>query len=266
MNVPGSICCPNGELVYRVPTLVLDPHTPIIIHCAGRTRGIIGAQTLRDFGIANPVYALENGTMGWCLAGLQLEHGSTRTASALPSAVDLDALAECARDFAGRQSVPSISPKELQSWLVEPKRTTYLLDVRTRVEFEQEQISGAVHAHGGQLIQATDQWLATRNARVVLIDDREIRAVFTTNWLRRLGWDAYVLAGGAPAWVDACKTWSGLRPTDTAPAILPQLLPSALLEHADAELLDVRSSAAFQAWHVRGARWANRSDGLRETA
>ena len=76
MNIPGGICCPNGELVLRIREIAPDPKTKIVVNCAGRTRSIIGAQTLIDFGVPNPVVALENGTQGWFLAGLELEHGA----------------------------------------------------------------------------------------------------------------------------------------------------------------------------------------------
>ena len=76
MTIPGSVACPNGELAYRIGTLVPDADVPVVINCAGRTRSILGAQTLRNLGLANPVLALENGTQGWYLAGLTLEHGS----------------------------------------------------------------------------------------------------------------------------------------------------------------------------------------------
>ncbi len=78
MNIPDGICCPNGELALRIRELVPDPKTKIVVNCAGRTRSIIGAQTLIDFGVPNPVVALENGTQGWFLAGLKLENGAQR--------------------------------------------------------------------------------------------------------------------------------------------------------------------------------------------
>ena len=77
MNIPGGICCPNGELALRIGELVPDPKTKIVVNCAGRTRSIIGAQTLIDFGVPNPIVALENGTQGWFLAGLKLENGAS---------------------------------------------------------------------------------------------------------------------------------------------------------------------------------------------
>ena len=64
MNIPGALCCPNGELAYRIRSLVPDAQTPIVINCAGRTRSIMGAQTLINLGLPNPVFALENGTQG----------------------------------------------------------------------------------------------------------------------------------------------------------------------------------------------------------
>ena len=79
MNIPGSINVPGAELALRVPELAPNPATRVIVNCAGRTRSIIGAQSLLDAGLPNPVAALRNGTIGWTLAGFgdSLEHGHT---------------------------------------------------------------------------------------------------------------------------------------------------------------------------------------------
>jgi len=79
MNIPGSISVPGAELVLRARELAPNPHTQIIVNCAGRTRSIIGAQSLLNAGIPNPVAALQNGTIGWTLAGLTLQHQQNRT-------------------------------------------------------------------------------------------------------------------------------------------------------------------------------------------
>lgn len=75
MSIPTAQCCPNGELAYRIKSHVKSTNTKIVINCAGRTRSIIGAQTLINLGIKNPVYALENGTQGWYLKDYVLDHG-----------------------------------------------------------------------------------------------------------------------------------------------------------------------------------------------
>ena len=68
MNIPGSVSVPGAELVLRAGRAAPDPATTIIVNCAGRTRSIIGTQSLINAGIANKVVALRNGTIGWTLA------------------------------------------------------------------------------------------------------------------------------------------------------------------------------------------------------
>src|SRR3546814_5249524 len=79
MRVPGAVCLPNGELAHRFAAAVEDPAEPVVVTCAGRTRSIVGVLGLRLAGIEAPVFALENGTQGWQLAGFTLrseEHTS----------------------------------------------------------------------------------------------------------------------------------------------------------------------------------------------
>lgn len=78
MSIPGAVSVPGAELVLRARALAPDPATRIIVNCAGRTRSIMGAQSLINAGIPNPVAALRNGTIGWTLAGLSLDHGASR--------------------------------------------------------------------------------------------------------------------------------------------------------------------------------------------
>ena len=78
MNIPGSVSVPGAELVLRAGRVAPDPETTIVVNCAGRTRSIIGTQSLINAGIANKVVALRNGTIGWTLASQTLEHGADR--------------------------------------------------------------------------------------------------------------------------------------------------------------------------------------------
>ena len=199
MSIPGGICCPNGELALRIQDIAPDPRTKIVVNCAGRTRSIIGAQTLLDLGVPNPVYALENGTQGWFLAGLELEHGAQRRYADRVGAADIGALQARARQFAGARGVAYVAPAAAQAWLRDPARTTYLLDVRTAEEVAARAVPGFRHAPGGQLIQATDAWVGVKGARLVLADDELVRAPVVAGWLRQLGHEACVLDGGIAA-------------------------------------------------------------------
>lgn len=257
MTIPGSTCCPNAELPYRIASMVKNPKTKIIVNCAGRTRSILGAQTLINFGVPNPVYALENGTQGWYLSDLQLEHGSPRQYPETIDPAQLPVQQEAARVLIKRFKVRVASANEVAAWLKEPGRTTYLCDVRTPEEFAAGSIVGAQHTPGGQLIQATDQWVGVRNARIVLIDGGEmVRAPVVASWLLQLGCEACVLEGGIK---------SGLVGVETAPPDLPAIpliTPAELkklIEDKACTLLDVNNSMSHRKVHVPGSRWSIRT-------
>jgi rhodanese-related sulfurtransferase len=255
MSIPGGICCPNAELPYRIGEIVKDPTTKIVVNCAGRTRSIIGAQTLINFGVPNPVYALENGTQGWVLADFQLEREAARR---YPERVDeaaLPALRARARALMGRHAVRMVNAGEVAAWLKDPLRTTVVLDVRTPEEFATGSIPGAVHAPGGQLVQATDQWIAVRNARIVLADAEGVRAPVVASWLRQLGCDAYVLEDGVRSGVKVEPPTS--PPAPRLQSIAPAELRRAL-DGGHCLALDIGPSTDFRKAHVPGSRWSIR--------
>ncbi|WP_397452613.1 cystathionine beta-lyase [Pseudomonas sp. NA-150] len=255
MTIPGSICCPNGELGYRLGELVTDEHTPIVVNCAGRTRSIIGAQTLINLGVKNPVYALENGTQGWFLADLPLEHGSTRR---YPDAVDAATLPEqrlAATQLAERSGVESVSAAQVEAWSQDAQRSLFLCDVRTAEEFAVGSLAGAQHTPGGQLIQSTDLYVGVRQARLVLIDADGIRAPIVASWLKQLGHEAYVLTDGVHSGLTLPPPVSVERPSLAridAPALADALKDDTVA------LIDLRPSMVCRKAHIEGSRWSIR--------
>ncbi|MBP0624054.1 rhodanese-like domain-containing protein [Cupriavidus consociatus] len=258
MNIPGAICCPNGELAYRLRDLVPDTGTPIVINCAGRTRSIIGAQSLINFGVANPVYALENGTQGWYLNDLRLEHGGTARYPDNTSPRGLDAARDAAQALAARFDVPHIPPAQAASWLADDTRTTFLCDVRTAEEFAALTLPGAQHTPGGQLMQATDQYVGVRRARLVLFDADGVRAPVVASWLRQMGHDAVVLEGGLQAGLSGVKAARGPHADVTAPSTVTAAQLAAGLRDRSMLALDLRGSMAFRAGHIADSRWSVR--------
>ncbi|SDW70379.1 cystathionine beta-lyase [Pseudomonas syringae] len=254
MTIPGSVCCPNGELGYRIAELVSDDRTPIVVNCAGRTRSIIGAQTLIDMGLKNPVYALENGTQGWYLADLQLEHGSSRRYPDQVSPTALVRQRSAAEALAKRAQVQTVTGEQVRRWAEASGRSLFLCDVRSAEEFAAGSLPGAQHTPGGQLIQATDLYVGVRNARLVLLDTDGIRAPIVASWLRQLGHDAYVLAEGVDSGLSLPVTNVA---TADVPVISIQALEDALKDAAVA-LIDLRSSTRYRKAHIDGSRWSIR--------
>ncbi|AJC23175.2 rhodanese-like domain-containing protein [Pandoraea pulmonicola] len=255
MTIPSSICCPNGELGYRIRELVPDTTTPIVVNCAGRTRSIIGAQTLINLGIPNPVMALENGTQGWYLEDLPLEHGSTRRYPDAVASSSLAQMREASQALAARFAVPEVDAATFAQWAEDTSRTLFLCDVRTPEEFAAGSLPGAQHTPGGQLIQATDQYVGVRHARVVLFDSDGVRAPIVASWLRQLGHDAYVLRDGLASGASLRASTPGVE--TTLPRVDAAALASAL---ADGSVLavDLRPSMSYRREHVPGSQWAIR--------
>src|SRR5213596_1788634 len=262
-SLPGSWSVPGGELVLRIAELVRHPETTIVVHCGGRTRSYIGAESLRRMQLPNPVLALENGTMGWELAGLTLERGAARWAPA-PTARSRAVATRTATRVAAEDGIPFVSPDELAARLATREdQNLYVLDVRTADEYAAGHVAGAVWAPGGQAVQATNEYVAVRAASIVLVCDGVARSVMTASWLRRMGLpDVAVLAGGLTAWTaDGGAVETGLPLAvpvgwETARARVARVSPGDL---GPALIVSVDQSDAYAHRHVPGARWLCRS-------
>ncbi|KWE50632.1 sulfurtransferase [Burkholderia ubonensis] len=260
MNIPTSTSVPGAELVLRVRALAPDPATRVIVNCAGRTRSIIGTQSLINAGLPNPVAALRNGTIGWTLAGQALEHGAARR---FPDDIDPTLRADArraARKVAERAGVSRIALADVAA-LAEPGRTLYRFDVRTPEEYEAGHLPGFASAPGGQLVQETDHHAPVRGARIVLADDDGVRADMTASWLAQMGWDVRVVEAGAQAFGE-----TGLPPRDVPAApdvaeVSPATLAGWLREAAPDEIaiVDVTASANYVKRHIPGAWFAVRA-------
>src|SRR5436190_490245 len=257
VSIPSAVNVPGAELVLRVRDLAPSPETMVVVNCAGRTRSIIGAQSLINAGVPNKVVALRNGTMGWSLAGFACDSGKARRAGDV-SREGLAWAKAAAERVARRFGVARIDLATLERWRSDDTRTLYLFDVREPREYAAGHVAGALSAPGGQLVQATDQYVGTLGARIVLIDPAEVRAVMTASWLRQMGWrDVYVLAEAG-------------RETAPPPAqILGDPPPAelridcaglaALMARNEATVVDLSASRDYLRAHIPGAWFAIRS-------
>lgn len=258
MCIPGGIDMPGAELVHRVFETVQDEATPIVVNCAGRTRSIIGAQSLRNAGIKNPVMALKDGTMGWYLAGFELENMATRVADE-PTEKNLDKAVQGARTAALRAGVSEISVadlKDLQS--NENEESLYILDVRTKEEFQTGHVKGSQHSPGGQLVQATDEYVAVRNSTLVLVDDKKARALMTASWLKQMGWNnVFVLSELSDEVIETGN--EPVREVEHLPEMTPLELDAVLSSGEPVAVIDLANSLAYRDKHIPSAYWAIRS-------
>ncbi|MEZ5451770.1 MAG: rhodanese-like domain-containing protein [Thiothrix sp.] len=194
MSIPTGISVPGAEVVLRVPDLVPNPDTQIIVNCAGRTRSLIGTQSLLNAGLPNPIAALRNGTIGWLLAQQQLDHGQSRRFGET-SEQAAAAARQRARSVADSAGVKRASQQDLEAWASQNGRTTYCFDVRDFAEYERGHPPGFLPVPGGQLVQETEMYAPVRGARIVLADDDGTRANMSASWLAQMAWEVYALDG-----------------------------------------------------------------------
>ena len=262
MSIPRGVSVPGAELVLRAAEIAPDPSTTIVVNCAGRTRSIIGAQSLINAGVPNPVMALRNGTIGWSLAGQALDHGQTRRYPAPTPERAAEARAR-AREVSYRAGAGRLTPAEFAGLAEETGRTLYRFDVRPPEEYAAGHLPGFRSAPGGQLVQETDVFAPVRGARIVLADDQGARADMTASWLAQMGWEVYVLDG----FEGPLETgdWRPTRPAPPPHETIFALDLAAVLAWEGAVVLDLAASPAFARGHIPGA-WFGVRERLDEVA
>jgi rhodanese-related sulfurtransferase len=257
MSIPTATSVPGAELALRVRALAPDPATTVVVNCAGRTRSIIGTQSLINAGLPNRIVALRNGTIGWTLAGLELDHGQARRAPEVPpeTARQAEAAAWAVADRAGVRRLDGAEPLE-PAEPADGQRTVYRFDVRAGEEYDRGHRPGFRSAPGGQLVQETDWYAPVRGARIILDDDGGGRAAITASWLAQMGWDVAVAGAGRAA---PARPGPVRPPAPDAPSASPATVAD-WLRAGQAAVVDVDTSRRFEAGHVPGAAWALRAD------
>jgi rhodanese-related sulfurtransferase len=259
MSIPTGISVPGAELVLRVPELAPNPKTKIIVNCAGRTRSIIGTQSLINAGIPNEVNALRNGTIGWTLAGQDLDKGQTRR---FPNVSDKTAeeAADRARSVADRAGVKRVSLAEIKPWQAQSDRTTYFFDTRTPEEYEAGHLPGFRSVPGGQLVQETEMTTPVRGARIVLADPSGVRANMPASWLAQMAWDVYVVDGLNVSDLTEKGGWKPpLPPLPKSKLVDSKTLSTWLKTDSNTIAIDLSTHANYVKGHIPGSWYALRS-------
>jgi rhodanese-related sulfurtransferase len=257
VSIPTSTNVPGAELVLRAREIAPSPNTLVVVNCAGRTRSIIGAQSLINAGLPNRVVALRNGTMGFSLAGFSCDSGKNRRAPDVSSQT-LDWARRAAERVAQSCGVRHADRHTLDRWRGDETRSLYVFDVRDPAEYQAGHVAGAISAPGGQLVQATDQYVGTLGARIVLVDDLEVRALMTASWLRQMGFsEVFVLPeAGTETGSPATPT---LEPEIISDAAIDCALLRELIARDAVTVVDLSFSRDYLKAHIPGAWFAIRT-------
>jgi rhodanese-related sulfurtransferase len=274
-HVPGARNFPGFE-VLKAAVSDIDPSQPVVLHCGGRTRGIIATSTLRHLGFDN-VTVLENGTMAWLLHDLELERGRSdsldlSSENGPNAATKKSVLVDRVFDLAQEVGVDLISASDLSQMMNSTDESVvYVIDVRTSAEFESGHIPGSQWVPGGQAVQAADDVIAVRDAPIVFVSTDGTRSAVTAYWFKRMGFSQVsVLDGGIPGWIanslpieegNSISIPLGLSEAeDLVEFVTPSALHATLAGDTGArKIIDVDTSRSFCKGHVREAVWSPRA-------
>ena len=258
--IPGGLNVPGGELIHWVEKLRQKP--AVIVNCAGRTRSIIGAAALQRLGLTN-VRALRNGTMGWVLAGYELENKPVRRGPAAPAS-DTQALTT-ALTIAAEEGLAAMTVEDL---IRARAGASYVIDVRSAEEFACDHVRGSINVPGGQAVQRADDFVPVRNAPIIFISKHSARAVMTAYWYRQMGFkNVFFLQGGLDAWTAAGQQLAigassaepqGFGGAKSAARLIDAAGLHDIIESASSALIDVSTSLEYESSHIPGAKWISR--------
>ncbi len=179
-HVPGAINVSGADLIATFDAVVPSPDAQVVVACAGLPRAILGAQTLIEAGVPNPVSYLHNAK------GEGLVEAGRRGAPAVADAADPASAEARLVKLTEGDGFARIDRATALAWRDDPDRTTYLIDVRPADDFAAGHVPGSVSLLGGQLFAVSYRNIPVRGARVVLIDDeRGLRAGVTAHWLKQ---------------------------------------------------------------------------------
>ncbi len=261
MSIPTGISVPGAELVLRLPELAPNPKTKVIVNCAGRTRSIIGTQSLINAGIPNEVNALRNGTIGWTLAGQELDKGQTRKFKDVSEDTTSEA-AQRARSVADRAGVKRATLADVSKWKSQSERTTYFFDTRTPEEYDAGHLPGFRSVPGGQLVQETEMVAPVRGARIVLVDPSggSVRANMPASWLAQMAWDVYVLDDIKSVDLAEQGAWKASLPSlPSVESVDAITLSNWLKSDSNTIAVDFSTHANYVKGHIPGSWYALRS-------
>jgi cystathionine beta-lyase len=249
-TMPGSQSLPNSLLLANADALH-GTGKMALLHCAGRTRSIIGGCTLKAAGYDGPFAIFKGGTQAWQLDGYEREHNANRIFAADSESSHM------VETFLKRWHIPftHIAPEGRKAF-VESHGESLKFDVSDDAATGQRLAFGVVKISGTNLIQQTDRSIARYHVPVVLFDRGSgSRAAFAAYWLRAMGFSVQVALLAEPF---------DPEPADE-PVITTPMEPVEPMTHAaftaaldrPVSLLDFRPSSAYRKGHLKTGEWAN---------
>ncbi len=182
---------PFGLLELELPRLVPDRDAEVVLYCAGGTRSALAAHNAQKLGYTR-LLSMAGGFGKWKQIGGPFKMHPLPDFPEDPEA-----------DAPPGPGVPTLSPLDLQA-LLASDQPPILLDVREDEETLRGSLKDAQNVVRGRLAMRIESVTEDRDARLVVLSSRGVRAAWATVELHALGYrNAVALQGGVQAWQEA---------------------------------------------------------------
>jgi rhodanese-related sulfurtransferase len=251
LSLPGAHNHPGTELALRH----FEPHDAghvWAINCFSRTRGIIGATTLRLLGRAPDAVFVEDGVMAWGLQGAPTVQNAAPDDELPPESPQV--LRRIADELIERFALPVADAEQLAHWRTDDTRTLYIFDVRPTAD---PALAGTAvqQVPGGQLLMHFENLVGTRGARIVLLDDpaHRLRAAVTSFWLTQLNQAEVHIHDGGAFLPEQAPPATPATAAKEAPQALDHDALAHLRRNGAVTVIDVGPSLDYERGHLPGA-------------
>lgn len=264
-TIPDSQSLPNSLLLGNMESLK-QSGSMALLHCAGRTRSIIGACTLKAAGYSGPYAIFKGGTQAWQLDGLEREFNANRlfaketdTKDTAQEAAQVTAT-QPVTDFLGKWNIDyqQLNNADLHAFIARYKQA-YLFDVSNDAATGQLAEHNIVKISGTNLIQQTDRSIARYHTPVILFDHGSgSRAAFAAYWLQTMGFEVSIVF----LTNELASHSAEHQQYATSDATYPVLSTEQILKltKTNDTLIDFRTSQAYSRVHLKGSHWRNISE------
>ena len=244
-TLPSSVNLPNSLLLANMEQLGHNADM-VLLHCAGRTRSIIGAHTIKAAGYRGDFGIFRGGTQAWEIDGFTREHGANRTIGE-----NIES-AESVANFLKQWQIPStqIQPTEISAF-IETKSDHLMFDVSDDTANGVLVGENIIKVSGTNLVQQTDRSIARYHLPILLIDNASgSRAAFAAYWLSRMGFCVKIVI------VDADNLHFSPQKNNDVQKKSDQRLIEKWVS-SGTQIFDFRVSSEFASCHIVSSRWQN---------
>lgn len=262
-TIPDSQSLPNSLLLGNMEALKQSDNIALL-HCAGRTRSIIGACTLKAAGYNGPYAIFKGGTQAWQLDGMEREFNANRLFAT--ETVTKETTIKSVKDFLAKWNIDyqQLDNADLQAFVANHTQA-YLFDVSNDAATGQLAEHNIVKISGTNLIQQTDRSIARYHTPVILFDHGSgSRAAFAAYWLQTMGFEVSIVYLNAKLASHPAEHQQYVTTDSTYPILSTEQILK--LTDTKSTLIDLRTSQAYCQAHLKGSHWGNISELLERAA